>query len=119
MKICFSGLYFATHLFNSSADVEAIKLFVLQIVDTLLGNKNSVGGTLTQLSQRSNVFCALAMTPKLLLEGDVSSAVDDVVTSLFLLLDKEIEPGNKLMIGKVMGTMYTLQYIHICYQLYV
>ena len=50
------------------------------------------------------------MTPKLLLEGDVSSAVDDVVTSLFLLLDKEIEPGNKLMIGKVMGTMYT--YIH-------
>lgn len=68
-----------------------------------MGNKNGVGGTLTQLSQRANVFYALAMTPKLVFDGDISTAVEDVLAALFSLLDKEIEPGNKLIIGKVIG----------------
>jgi len=52
-------MFMACRLTLQSSDLSAYLLFVSQMIDTLLGNKNAVGGALTQSAQRITLFSAL------------------------------------------------------------
>lgn len=56
-----SGLYLSRVLSGRCADVASFKGLLTQLQDTLIGNKNAVGGTLPHSNQRTNVYLGLRM----------------------------------------------------------
>ena len=101
-------------MITNISDPIAYKLFITQLLDSILGTKTSNVGVvvLTLMEQKANIYLVLKLSLKsisLSLNNQAASEVAAEVLSLITsAYDKEVGYSNKLIIGSLLGNCLSL-----------